>query len=108
MLRLSMLAVFTFACGGHSLMRNSVVMKISATEVNVCLHPGSFAVGDRIRVYQTTCSMGVARSIDCDRSQVAEGTITHALNDHYAAVQLATATRLEEGFEVELVRAAAK
>jgi hypothetical protein len=105
MLRLyAALAVLVTACGGHVLMRNTVVMKISSTEANVCLHPGSFAVGDRVNVYQTRCRMGLDRTVGCHRYRVGEGTITRAINDHYAAIELAGHSRLEEGFDVEVVR----
>jgi hypothetical protein len=101
---LAALAVLLTACGGHVLMRNTVVMKISPTEANVCLHPGSFAVGDRVNVYQTKCQMGIDRTVGCHRYRVGEGTITRAINNHYAAIELATPSRLEEGFDVEVVR----
>jgi hypothetical protein len=104
MWRLCALATAVLACGGHTLMRNTVVMTISPTEANVCLRPGSFAVGDRVNIYQTTCQMGVTRAMDCRRHQIGAGRITRALNDHYATMELASASRLEEGFVVEVVR----
>lgn len=104
MFRFYMLAVVSLGCGGHALMRNTVVMKISPTHANVCLHPGSFAVGDRVNVYETRCQMGLDRTVGCRRYRVGEGKITRALNTHYAAIELAAPTKLEEGFDVEVVR----
>ena len=85
-------------------MRNTVVMKVSPTEANVCLHPGTFAVGDRVHIYQTTCQMGLDHVVDCRRRRVGEGRITRAINDHYAAIGLAASSTFEEGFTVEVVR----
>ena len=104
MWRLCTLVVGVLACGGHTLMRNTVVMTISPTEANVCLEPGTFSVGDRVNLYQTTCHMGASRAMDCRRHRIGEGRITHAINDHYATVELAAPSKLEEGFVVEVVR----
>ena len=102
MWRLIGLAIL-IACGGHTLMRDTIVMKISPTEAHVCLHPGSFAVGDRVNVYKTTCQMKLDRAVDCQRHRVGQGRITRALNDHYAAISVGADSKVEEGFTVEVL-----
>jgi hypothetical protein len=102
MSKLAVVVALTCACGGHTLMRGTVVMKISPTEAYVCLHPGSFELGDRVRVYKTSCQMKLDRAVDCQRRRVGEGWITQALNDHYAAIGVTSQSNLEEGFTVEV------
>lgn len=103
MLRIAAIVMLVVACSGHALMRDTVVMKISPTEAHVCLHPGTFAVGDRVNIFTMTCQMRIDRAVDCRRDVVGRGRITRVINDHYAAVEVA-AQRLEEGLGVEVLR----
>jgi hypothetical protein len=103
MLQVCALAIVVSACSGHTLMHDTVVMKISPTEAQVCLHPGTFVVGDRVTVFKTTCQMGLDHLMACHRDNVGRGRITRVINEHYATIEL-TARSLEEGFGVEVVR----
>jgi hypothetical protein len=97
------LALLSPACSRHALMRDQIVMKVSATEAHVCLRPGSFAVGDRVRVFELACVPGaVERGVECQRRPIGEGRVTRVLNEHYAAVELAVP--FEEGFGIEVIR----
>lgn len=100
------LGVCTFGvgCGGHVLMRGTLVTSTSPSEGQICMHDGEVAVGDAVRVVHHTCDVNPAAnaaSRQCVASAGGTATVTELLNEHYAIVQAAPGTELRAGDTIE-------
>lgn len=93
-------AVWTGCASGHAAMRGSVVMKLDPTTAHVCLGRGEVAVNDRVRLYKNDCEVSGRRST-CKKTEVASGTVTELLDDHYSVVTFPAGTTFEEGNTIE-------
>lgn len=84
------LLVLGSACGGHALMRGTVVTASSTSEAQICMHDGEVAVGDVVNVMHHTCDVSAAANAaerQCVASHAGTATVTSLLNEHYAIVQ---------------------
>ena len=107
--------LFTAAACGHSIMRGSVVMKISDTEAHVCLGRGEVAHGDRVDLVRHVCrtKSDTARPSgasvplqvgQCERQVLARGEVERVLNEHYSVVRFPVGTEFQESSSVEKAR----
>lgn len=100
------LSVLGTACGGHALMRGTLVTATSPSEGQICMHDGEVAVGDTVRVVHHTCNINTAANAaerQCVASSDGTATVTALLNEHYAMVQADPGTTLHDGDTIEPV-----
>lgn len=99
------------ACGAHTNMRGSVVMKVNDTEAHICLGKGEVHEGSVIELYRNVCTDAKGRPVParavvdaCKREPAGSGQVTRVLNDHYSIVRFASGTSFQEGDTVEAHR----
>lgn len=98
------LVLLASACGGHALMRGTLVTATSPSEGQICMHDGQVAVGDTVRVIHHTCNANTAANAAeraCTASPGGTATVTELLNEHYAIVRAADGTTLTAGDTIE-------
>lgn len=112
-LLIGLLGLFLTGCATHSLMRGSVVMKMSDTSAHVCLGQNEVKVGDRLQLYKNVCKKSVVEvskknsenrkveSQSCERVDGGFGEVTKILNDHYSLVSFPAGTSFSEGDTLE-------
>ncbi len=94
---------FITGCG-HSLMRGSVVMKVSDTQAQVCLGNNEVKVGDHLQLYKNICSSDGGRALEaqsCKKIEGGRGEVTRLLNEHYSVVSFPKGTVFAEGDIIE-------
>ena len=92
-------AMTATACGSHTTMRGSVVMKIDETEAHVCLGKDEVKVGDSVHLFHNDCTGGKASQ--CRRVAIADGQVVQLLNEHYSLVRFPAGTAFAEGDTIE-------
>ena len=95
---LMIIMVFAISsCASHSVMRGSVVMKMSSDSAHVCLGSNEVKKGDRVVAFKHSCSQGTvghpnhnlsnSENTPCVREKLGSGTVVKTLNDHYSEVK---------------------
>lgn len=101
--RLVFLAVLVAACGGVTLSRDAVVMKIDPRHAHVGLGSHDVSVGDAVIVRRHFCAPDPSKGKDaqtCGERVVARGTVVEVIDEQHSAIEIPSG-ELEEGDTVE-------
>lgn len=93
-------AVLAAGCTpAHS--RGVVAMKVSDSEVHVCVGKEEVSVGTQVDAYRNVCQQ--KKPYTCNLDRIDRGTITEVLNEHYSVAAFKPGSKVQEGDVIRVV-----